>query len=228
MPQMHACVRPLLTLAATIAVGCSQPPVSPTVASTHGSTLSGRVLDGDGEPVAGARITVFGHDDITETQSDADGRYRVFDLPIGYGAAGVDVDKDGFERSLLSIVLGTASGQERDLRLHRILRITANESAEVRIRSDDPICIDPSEFEYPCRRVRVVSTSPGRLFVSPVDTFDPVAATSVVLASPGHPDGTSGGTLSFDVVAGTETVVDVRLVRGAGASIFLQTDLRAR
>lgn len=67
---------------------------SRTIECRRAAVLSGRVLDGDGDPLSGVTVTVHAHEDLGRTVSRADGAY---DLAVnGGGPLTVDLARDGY------------------------------------------------------------------------------------------------------------------------------------
>ena len=74
------------TRAATVRVGGAAPDVQLELA--HGATVGGVVRDGRGQRVAGARVWLG----TATTQSDADGNFKLVEVPIGAGMVEAELD----------------------------------------------------------------------------------------------------------------------------------------
>lgn len=88
-----------------------QPPPVPMKA-----TISGSVVDRDGHPVAGARVTL----DSDSADTDAAGRYQISTAPSSATARGISVVHEGHAPQLLAVAQALGSGTE--LRLHATLQ----------------------------------------------------------------------------------------------------------
>jgi len=196
-------------------------PVAPTPTSTPTGPLvvsvTGRVLDGSGNAVGGARITAPGNSGgPIEVVADAAGAYT-FSIDARSVRVPLVVEKDGFEPSQLAVWLGVngATGDvTQDLRLHQIVRASAGASVELSIRPNDPLC-GVDEVEWLCRRVRVVSPVAGQLLVVPaILATDIVAGQSIRLRLAGRPDVFPPSALNVAVGAGSETILEILLVGG--------------
>ena len=185
---------------------------SPAAPSEGPPTLqmSGHVLDGLDNGVSGARVSVMHMDGpMVESVSDSAGAYALA-IPAFQQRIYAVVEKSGYEESVIKVV-GATNDITRDLRLHHILRVTAGQTVELAGRSDDPICgID--DYEFPCRRVRIVSQFAGQLRVDA--TSEGAAAHNIRLQSPGRSE-EALETLRLAVTAGSETSIDVWFLSGA-------------
>lgn len=193
------------------------PPPAPTAPPTGTLRVFGHVRDGADNAVGGARVIVFHLDGESETVSDADGAYAL-SLPLRQTTVSVTVEMAGFEPSRTSVFLSLNNATvdvRRDLRLHRIVRVSAGASVELSIRSDDPLCTSVrDEFDWPCRRLRVLSEFAGLLTV--VHTHDgatPGLGPAIQMQVPTLPHGFPTSALSVFVAAGSETIVEFLLIQ---------------
>ena len=218
MTRAFARVRLLLIAASSVValVACDQSPAGPSRTPDPRSAgpvlpqirLTGLVVDGDGRPVPGALIAApsGGGGAAPEAVAGAAGAYTLT-VDRQDGLAVVEVRKDGFEPSRLYVSLGSSGAAEvkRNLRLHEILRISVDESIDLSIEEDDPVCDNGLE-EWWCRRVRILSPIRGHLIV--VASVDGSAAHLIRLQLPGQLE-PAPDTLRIPVGAGSETIVEV-------------------
>ena len=206
----------------------SPPQLLPPAAGTV--RLTGSVLDGNGNAVPGAQITATHISGSVEALSGAAGEYA---LPFDSQQVNlpVDVKKDGFEPSRVNVFigsLGAAADRYKDLRVHQIVRVSAGQSVDLLLRDDDPVCRDPvDEFDWPCRRVRFVSPTAGRLIVVPVqDPTNAAGGPAIRMQLAGRPDVFPPTALNVAVGAGSETIVEVLLISNeATRAMTLHTSL---
>jgi hypothetical protein len=161
--------------------------------------VAGRVVDGRGNPVAGATVTRW--DSPSETTiSDARG---LFDMALAMTERDrsfwVTVGKAGYDTSELSRSIEAAAATS--LRLHQIERIAAGESWRAVIKTDDSACGD--HWGYTCRRVHVRPASSGTLTLEV--TSEGPSSLRIYTGLPLQ----VGGRLSIPVTAGTDIAVDV-------------------
>jgi Carboxypeptidase regulatory-like domain len=206
---------------ATLILGlqaCGGSPVRPSDGSAHSrplpppARLAGSVTDGYSRPVVQALVTVAnGEGEIASAVTGAGGMYEMRFDPAK-GAIKGEVTKDGFEPSPI-VVTGSGFGvrdYEKNVRLYEIVRIRAGEAIEQTVKADDPLCqltwshVD----EGPCRRVRVVSPTQGRLRITATVTGSesPYPDPFLFLQSPQPPFYVGD---PFDVGAGSETIVEI-------------------
>ena len=129
-PQMaNAC----LTVFFSLALGsCSPPPSpirptpSPDPSGSPLTRVTGFVLDGADAPVAAANLTFYGASEQVKTVSDASGAFEVSFLPAWPGSQ-IAVEKAGFEPSWLFLHRNAGKEPVRNLRLHQIQRVSAND-----------------------------------------------------------------------------------------------------
>jgi len=189
-------------LCALVFVGCDQP-VSPTRMGSAPSpppliTVSGFVVDGGAQPVSGARIEVYVDASPMEAVTDQAGAYRMAfhsrDLTHGF-----NVSRDGYETSTFHIAARGLPEVTRDLRLHRIWRVTAGDSVSVPIDSEDPLCgLD----DYQCRTIRVVQRSGTMVRIS-------VQGPNVGLRRAGVDLHSASSTITMPLAAGEEVSIDI-------------------
>jgi hypothetical protein len=198
--------------------------------------MTGRVTDDEGRPVAGAKVTIildFGewYGPNPWVLTDASGRYRVnfmavpgsnhypgLDPPGTKEAVGfVLVEASGYDWHS-RYVLGTTEHLVENIRLRRIQRITAGESAVLAVAPDDKAC---GSDAWPgrgliCGTLRVVAPHDGTMTIEAV----PGQAGSQLPTLEVWSDRTGGrgNPTSISVVAGTEYTVNVELPWGISAS----------
>jgi hypothetical protein len=217
-------------------VACGKSPAAPSPpppppANENGTLrVIGRVLDIRDATVAGAYVSGFHADGVSDTVSDLDGAYALI-VPSRQINLSVRVEKAGFEPSSVDVFLSlnaSTADVNRDLRLYQIVRVNAGDSVDLPIRPDDPICASvQADFDWPCRRVRVLSAFAGRLTVVP--TLDPSTlgpGPVVQMQLPGVPDVFPPTALNVAVGAGSETIVELLLLaRGTAHTTTLHTSL---
>jgi hypothetical protein len=161
------------------------------------------------------------------TFTDSVGGYVIagFRLPtLGDGAGYVRATKDGYEPDIRFI-----TRLSQDFHLYRLIRLTAGQSAAVRVASDDMPCVDdnvaaPLSERWVCRWVHIVVPTAGTLTVEarPTEVVD--AKTGLWLFWPGTPTvpGTSAccdaTTASIAVPAGAEATAAVLMRANAMSS----------
>ena len=190
-----------------------QPAPAPVTPPPTGMTrVTGLVVEPGGQAVPGAVITwLYGGLPAT-TRTGATGEY---DLTLDSQPPEIirlTVEKDGFEPSVLYIAAEGKAEQRRDLHLHRILRIAAGDSVRLSIGPSDSFCGGDTNAR-PCRRIRVVSLSEGRLDIGVKGAgVDPQYR--IQLAA--NPDEGRGSYFSTPVDAGSETVIELVLMDTGG------------
>jgi hypothetical protein len=143
------------------------------------------------------------------TTTDGAGRYDV-SFP-GNTTATVAAGHDGYERTFQSAqVVPNVATITTNLRLHRIIRLTAGDSMAVNLRSDLTCGL---EDEWICKTLRVAAMADGRLTLA-VTADEPlrpgIGVASVTWPSiPEYP--CCGAEVQLSVRAGDEVVVDVML-----------------
>ena len=92
---------------------------SPRPGSATSATLEGRVVDEEGNPIGGTKVSISVNDDAGtprtfETTTDSDGGYKLTDLPIGTGT--VSIETEGFDPVVKEVQLTEAPmAQEPDI-----------------------------------------------------------------------------------------------------------------
>ena len=211
----------LLVLLAT-ACGGDRPtmptPIAPSVPPTAPATpppsptyhIVGFVVEEGAGPVGGAEVAFpSGQATMVSVVTDATGFYEaIIESPIAL--AQVRVQKGDYETSEYLFSLDREKETTRNLRLHRILSITAGQSTQRAVSGDDPSC--GVDLERHCRRVRIRSLSQGMLTIEVVPD-SPGAEYEFGLAIGGvsYPHLRSPSRISVRVGAGSETAVDVLL-----------------
>jgi hypothetical protein len=222
-----------LSLAVTLVVmvqGCDSAPPAPSEVRQPTPELpaplppgmtrvTGLVVEPGGQAVPGAVITRLYGGAPTTTVTSATGAYELTLDAQPPEIVRLTVEKEGFEPSVLFIAPEGKGEERRDLHLHRILRIAVGESVRLSIGQSDSFC-GPGATEWghdanarPCRRIRVVSLSEGRLDIW-VKGADVEPQYRIQLAA--NPQEGRRSYFSTPVDAGSETVVDLVLMDGPG------------
>jgi len=198
--------------------------------------ITGHVTGDEGKPVAGAKVTIVL--DIGEWYgpnpwafTDASGRYRVNFTGLPGSNHYPERDPTGTKEAVGFVlveasgydwhsryVLGTTEHLVEAIRLRRVQRITAGESAVLAVAPDDKVCaIDawPGR-ELICGTLRVVAPRDGTMTIEAV----PSQAGSQIPTLEVWADRTGGrgNPASISVVAGTEYTVNVELPWDISAS----------
>ena len=92
-------------------------PPPPLDAAPQAGAVSGRVLDDDGAPVAGARVALRAPNMELDAQTDAQGVYRFADVP--FGTLELSVQRDGYETRELTVEHGAGAAALPDQVLPR-------------------------------------------------------------------------------------------------------------
>ena len=197
-------------------------PASPLPGTTR---VTGLVVEPGGQAVPGAVITRMYGGLPTTTVTGPTGAYELTLDAQPPEIVRLTVEADGFEPSVLYIAAEGKAEARRDLHIHRIVRIAVGESVRLSIGQDDSFCsARATDWDYdanarPCRRIRVVSLSEGRLDIwvtEPQYRIHPVAGPHVG----------GGPYLSVPVDAGSETIVDLVLTDTLGQFVaVLETRL---
>lgn len=199
----------LLTVLLTDACD-GRPPTMPTpIPPWLTYRFVGFVVDGRDEPVTNANLT-FSDRASTTAVTDASGSYDV-SIELRQRSATVIVSKPGYDSSIHGVVLDPEiDTSRRNLRLHQIRSIAAGESVHLSVSQDDPTC--DYEMVWNCRRIRVMSASPGTLILEVMpddDARDRFGLLTGPIQEPYQPK----SRLSVPVRAGSEIPVDILFVR---------------
>jgi len=232
-----------LSLAAALVVvvsGCDSAPPAPSHVSEPitaqpapplaGLTrVTGLVVEPGGPAVPDAVITWLYGGQPSRAITSATGAYELTLDTQPPEVVRLTVEKDGYEPSVLYVAAEGRKEERRDLHLYRIHRIGVGESTTLSIGPGDSHCgvgrdTDPGSDPdaRPCRRIRVGSSSEGRLDIwikgANVDQY------RIQLAADPQQGGRSY--FSIPVDAGSETVLDLVLVDSKGPVVaVLETRL---
>ncbi len=194
-------------------------PVVPSPPLPGVSRVTGVVVEPGGQPVAGAVITrLYGGLPAT-TVTGPTGSYELTLDAQPPEVVRLTAEKDGFEPSVFYVAADGRAEVRRDLNLHRILRLAAGESVQLSISQSDSLCgAGATEGGYdpnarPCRRLRVVSSSEGRLDIW-VKGAEVEPQYRIQLAA--NPNDGGRSYFSTPVDAGSETVIDLVLMDARG------------
>jgi Carboxypeptidase regulatory-like domain len=187
------------------------PPPTPTF------VLTGRVTDSaTAAPVAGAIVSINGR--YTST-TDTAGRYSVAGFLDFGNSSFTYVSANNYESDYRFI-----RGTTQNVRLNRVVRITAGDSIPVTIAPGDTLCVNNSQDEpgsgpdYVCRSVRVVAPRDGVVRVEAVST-DGAARPPLELEIVGANTCCSlENPRAVWVAAGTELIASVEMPFGSNAS----------
>ena len=199
--------------------------------------MTGVVTNEAGTPLAGASLEIWvdygnEHGPTASDLTNARGAYKVnfasllgsnhypqFD-PAGtrQAVAFVTVEASGYE-PYARYVLGTHQHLVENIRLHRIQRITAGESAVLTIASDDSVCVIDAwpGRELICTRLRVVAPQDGIMSVEAVPT-QPGFELRMLEVWGGGTGAPRGNPTALRVTGGTEYTVAVGVPWGIDAS----------
>jgi hypothetical protein len=201
--------------------------------------MTGIVTDDAGTPIAGARVSIWlDYTDLASAQTDNAGRYGFQFVgspganhvpghdPLGTetAIAFVNVEASGYE-PYSRYALGTSEQLIENIRLRRIQRVAAGESATMTLESDDSVCVLDAwpGRELICRTLRVVASRDGRMLVEavPTDSSSGRPSLEVYGRDAGAP---RNNPTSLQVTAGAEYTVHVGLPWGfAGKPSFVVT-----
>jgi hypothetical protein len=166
--------------------------------------IAGMVVDNNDVAVPGASVRFAVVNNFT-TVTDATGAFKAT-VELRAPSVEIRVEKPGYEPSLFDASANPGNFQDfRNLvRLYPITRITVGEPVQLPLL-DGAFC-GSSEFEYVCRRIRMVLPAAGflTLDVAP-DDYHLVPAGPIQYPDP------STSRLSIRAVAGGEIPVDVLL-----------------
>ena len=227
MPMFNrGCVVLLLMLAS--ACGGSNPlpsaPSTPSVGATSTFHVTGIATDDDGNPVAGANITVQPFVDSAVQKSvpsvvvatDGAGFYRL-DFDANRDRAGivatVKAESPGHDAPVYYniIPVSTSQNASQNIHLYRIKRISAGESIVMTVLPSDSLC-GSNNSEALCRYVHLVAPSDGLLTIGVVPPLGGAYAFGAQVV--GGPGFGWDNPLSFRVTAGAEVVVTIGMFWG--------------
>lgn len=140
-------------------------------------TMSGKVTDEDGAPIAHAFVRVGQDGELATIYTDETGSYQLAFSMRTRMPAEVSVGATGFEASLRELRVASTDPQY-DARLHSRVRIDAGETVHLVIAADDGLCYPvrtaPSDPDrsWPCRLLHVTVGRAGVLRVT-VEGDDP-------------------------------------------------------
>ena len=199
--------------------------------------MTGVVTNEVGTPLAGASLEIWvdygnQHGPTASDLTNAIGRYKVNFAsvpgsnhhpqsdPAGTreAVAFATVELPGYEPHA-RYVLGTHQHLVENIRLHRIQRIRAGESAVLTVASDDSTCVIdvwPGR-ELICRTLRVVALQQGIMSVEAVPT-QPGSALPMLEVWGRGTGAPRGNPTALRVIGGTEYTVAVGVPWGIGAS----------
>ena len=226
MPMLkRGCVVLLVTLAS--ACGGSNPlpsaPSTPSVGPTSTFHVTGIATDDDGNPVAGANITVQPFVDSAVQKSvppvvvvtDGAGFYRL-DFAANRDAGGfiasVKAESPGHDTAYYNIrPVSTSQNASQNINLYRIKRISAGESIVMTVLPSDSLC-GSNNSEALCRYVHLVAPSDGLMTIGVVPPLGGAYAFGAQVV--GGPGFGWDNPLSFRVTAGAEVVVTIGVFWG--------------
>ena len=170
----------------------SSPPGAPAVSYV----LRGAVVDDDEQPVAGATVLFLGPQIPVTVLTDAGGQFEAT-LELRQQGSSVTVSRSDYEPSQSYV----AADRREVVRLYPIKRITAGASVQLTL-VNGAYC--GFEYEYNCRRIRVLSLASGTLTVdiTPADF-------KLVEAGPLQYPDRSTSHLVLPARAGQEMAIDV-------------------
>lgn len=195
--------------------------------------MTGVVVDDEGAPVPGAKVEVwFDYVDLASVVTDESGHYTVNFVgvpgqnhlaprdPVGTeeAVAFAQVDVSGYE-PYARYILGSTPYLVEDVRLHRVTRIMAGQSAVVTIAPADTVCVLdvwPGR-ELICGTLRVVAPSNGtvRVYAVPIQAASQPPMLALYGGGAGAPP---GNPTALQVAAGTEYTVRVEVPWGSFGS----------
>lgn len=198
------------TVLVAVLLAADAPPAAAQAGPT--AAIRGQVLDPQGQPVPGARVTATSSSTgwRRETISDPDGRYVLADLPPGRFA--VEIEADGFVPHRF---------QDLTLRVGEVLDVDASLTV-AGVREEVVVSGTGARVDTARSVVDAVITAPaidrlplnGRNFMelallvpgnAPAPNFDPTKTNSVVISSAGQLG--RGGNISIDGMDNNDDVV---------------------
>jgi hypothetical protein len=202
----------------------STPSPAPTPTTTSTFHVTGIATEDDGNPVAGATVTIL--NTSVARMTDGSGFYSL-DFDAHRGAGGdvgwVKAESAGHDLSYNALI--PASGSQnvsQNIHIYRIKRITAGESTVLTVVLGDTMCGDNDQFV--CRTVHIVAPADGLMTIEVVP--NPSAADAgLEISAPSYR--CCGGTASVPVTAGTEVIANVGMgwTSTANQSFVLNTSL---
>jgi hypothetical protein len=184
--------------------------------------LTGVTTDDDGNPVAGANITIQPYQaksvPSVSVVTDERGSYSIDVDALRYfgndgWVATSRTDKSGYEptTSYIYPVSGTSLTAVQNVHLYRIRRIAAGASLSLTVLPDDPFCGFSDEWR--CRTVRIAAAIDGIMSIEVVPTESAAGQTGLEMFVPvsvgSPPYRCCSRTASFPVTAGTEVVANI-------------------
>jgi hypothetical protein len=209
---------------APIAASTPVTPIPPATSTFH---VTGVVTEDDGNPLAGASVTIQPFVYSTPTSAipsvssttDRSGAYSMdFEANRTWlGLVGhVQAESAGHDTTDYDILSGPVSqNASRNLHVYRIRRITAGESTVLTVAPGDPICGDSDQFV--CRTVHIMPPTDGTMTIEAVPAS---SAVDVGLESLGRssPYRCCELTASIPVTAGVEVFAHIGIWSTSTAS----------
>jgi len=182
MPMFKTAWVVLLLISASACSGSNPSPTAPSTPSAATSTfhVTGIATEDDGNPVAGANITVQPWVDSVqksvpsvEVVTDGAGFYRLdFDANRDAGGfiARVKAESPGHDTAYYNIrQLPTSQNASQNIHLYRIKRISVGESTVMTLLTSDSLC-GSNTSEFVCRTLHMVAPSDGLMTIEIVPT----------------------------------------------------------
>jgi hypothetical protein len=221
MPMFkRGCVVLLMMLTSACGGSNSSPsaPSTPSVGPPTTFHVTGIATEDDGNPVAGANITVKPWVDSVQKSvlsvvvvTDGVGFYRL-DFAANRDAGGfiawVKAESPGHDTAYYNIrpEVSTSQNASQNIHLYRIKRISAGESTVMTLLPGDSLC-GGNTSEFMCRTVHIVAPSDG------LTTIESVGLLS----------DTGERTASIPVTAGAEVVANVGVFAPSGTLLDSQS-----
>ena len=206
----------------------SATPMPPPAASPSPSrewrsiALHGQITDSTtSAPISGAIVSINGR---SETTTNSSGNYNLTGLldagdNVDYNHTWVSADNYADDYRYIR-------STSHNVRLHRIVRITAGDSTRVTVAPNDTVCVNNARdmpnlgIDYVCRSVRVVAPSAGIMTLEALSTTNGPPPLLVVenfhdgQCCPARIENPS----SIPVTAGREVLVFVEMPSGSATS----------
>jgi hypothetical protein len=198
-------------------------PSTPSVGPTSTFHVTGIATEDDGNPVAGANITVQPWVDSVQKSvlsvvvvTDGAGFYRL-DFAANRDAGGfiarVKAESPGHDTAYYNIrpEVSTSQNASQNIHLYRIKRISAGESTVMTLLPSDTLC-GGNTSESVCRKVHIVAPSDGLMTIEIVPTPSTGAyslGAQVVGGPPGFFCGDDDDLCSIPVTAGADVVATI-------------------